>query len=77
MEKMTALQKALTRMAEAQVPGQPTRYLAIHELGFDGSSQNALATRMSEAERGGKVIGRYRSSKRYKEYALPTTENPS
>ena len=67
-KKMTAIAAALARLTEAQRPGQAPVYLAVHELGFDGHSQNALATRLSEAARLGLVAGRYRAGKKFKEW---------
>ena len=69
-KKMTAIASAMARITAAQRPGQAPVYLAVHEMGFDGHSQNALATRLSEAARIGLVAGRYRTSKKFKEWSI-------
>ena len=72
-KKKTAISLALDRIAEAQIPGRPPVYKAVHELGFDGHSQNALATRLSEAAALAppRVHGRYRAGVKFKEWGPP------
>lgn len=48
--------------------------LAIHELGIEGYSENALATRMSELAADGVVVGRERRGGGVKEWRLTTAE---
>lgn len=76
--RKTAISLALDRIAEAQIAGQPPVYKAVHELGFDGHSQNALATRLSEAAAAKPPVvhGRYRAGKRFKEWGPPLTVAP-
>ena len=44
--------------------------LAVHELNIMGHSENALATELSTMARKGLVEGRYRPTKRFKEWSL-------
>lgn len=48
---------------------QPT-WVAVHEMRIEGYSQNCVATRLPEMERAGRVVGRVRGGKRFKEWAL-------
>ena len=44
--------------------------LAVHELNIPGHSENALATELPRMAREGLVLGRYRPTKRFKEWSL-------
>ena len=61
---MTASDRILERLSKSPVP------LAVHELGIYGVSDNAAATRLSELQAQGKVIGVYRIEARFKEWKL-------
>lgn len=63
-DMLTAKQRILARLAQARTP------LAVHEIRLDGVSDNAAATRLSELQRAGRVIGVYRPGKPFKEWAL-------
>lgn len=65
---MTAIEAALGCIARAQIEGRPPVYLAVHEMDIIGHSQNALSTRLPEAAKLGKVHGRYRDGKKFKEW---------
>lgn len=62
---MTASSLILDRLEKAPYA------LAVFELNIFGVSENAAATRLSELQKQGKVIGTYRKNCRYKEWALP------
>lgn len=61
---MTAKQLILERLKEAG------KALAVHELDIIGVSDNAAATRLSEAAADGLVIGITRRGCRYKEWSI-------
>jgi hypothetical protein len=48
---------------------QSGSWLAVHELNIIGISDNAAATRLSELAKQGKVVSRFRTGKRFKEWA--------
>lgn len=60
---MTAKEKILQRLRDFG------GFLAVHELKLGDVSDNAAATRLSELARDGKVIGRTRQGKAYKEWS--------
>ena len=65
---MTASERILTRLSEAPYP------LALFELNIMGVSENAAATRLSELQAQGKVIGVIRKNTRYKEWSINNSD---
>ena len=63
---MTSKELILERLSESG------KSLACHELNITGHSENALASRLSELQREGKIQSRYREGFRYKEWFLPS-----
>ena len=61
---MNAKQAILNRLASSPLA------LAVHELALVGYSENNLATRLSELQAAGKVIGTRRPGKQFKEWTL-------
>lgn len=48
--------------------------MASHEFPFNGHSPNAIATRLSELQRDGIVVGHYPPGKPYKVWALTANQ---
>ena len=67
---MTAKGMILNRLKEA---GKP---LAVHQFHIYAVSDNALATRLSELAKEGKVVGKFPGGKPYKVWWLPEWEAP-
>ncbi len=63
---MTASERILARLESSLFP------LAVHELALTGISENAAATRLSELARAGRVVGRFRRGRAFKEWAIDT-----
>lgn len=63
-KKKDTARTCILRRLEGSMP------LAVHELDIHGHSQNALATELSVMARLGLVGGRYRPTKRFKEWFL-------
>ena len=61
----TAKHLILMRLQEA---GKP---LAVHQFHIYAVSDNALATRLSELAKEGKVVGKFPGGKPYKVWSLP------
>lgn len=61
---MTAKEMILKRLGESEEP------LPVHKLGIVGYSENNLATRLSELQREGKVVGTFPGHRPYKVWAL-------
>ena len=47
------------------------QWLAVHEFGIHGYSENCLASRCPEMVKEGRLVGRYREGKGFKEWGLP------
>jgi DNA-binding HxlR family transcriptional regulator len=47
-----------------------SRPLAVHEFDFDDISQNSIATRLSELQKAGLVVGEYKPGRPYKVWKL-------
>ena len=67
--KTTAVNEIMRVLGGSPVP------VAVHELGIIGYSENALATRLSELQRIGRVRGQRRPGKSFKEWFLPDPKN--
>lgn len=66
---MTTLKRSTARTCLLnRLKGQQP--LAVHELKIMGHSENALATELSKMATAGLTQGRYRPSKRFKEWSL-------
>jgi len=63
-KKPTANELILRALTESPV------WISVHEFAIEGVSQNNIATRLSEFARKGKVRGRIRGGKRYKEWSI-------
>ena len=63
----TSREKILERLSSVTVP------LAVHELNIFGSSENAVASRLTELARAGQVGSRFREGKRFKEWYIIKT----
>lgn len=72
-QRITAKTELLRVLPLAEEPA----WLAVHEAKqmILGYSENCLATRVSELERAGLIIGRKRAGKSFKEWAL-SSGNP-
>ena len=68
--KTTQKTLILRRLAEAGSP------LAVHELGLIGVSENGAATRLSELQASGLVVGEYAENKAYKHWRLRRKDEP-
>ena len=68
--KISASKLILERLADSPKP------LALFELHIFGVSENAAATRLSELQAQGKVIGTYRNNKKFKEWRLNAPLRP-
>ena len=71
---MTTKEKIVNILSEF-----PSEYLAVHEIPgryfskygcYILSSENAIASRIDELQQEGKVRGRYRAKKRFKEWVI-------
>lgn len=49
---------------------KPDIWLAVHEFPYMGTNENTLASRLPELALDGKVEGRYRQGKRFKEWHI-------